>query len=110
MKGIVLSLILLLSGAVSHLAAQTYNSTAPFICDEATHFPYQVTSFSQFQCRGVTDTGNPTSYNAEFFLFSSGLFYFFNGTKTIVMYANSDWKLECFTLDTVYTNPAFSPL
>jgi hypothetical protein len=68
----VLSLFVLSLFAVS-AKAQTYSSPAPFTCDAASLHP--VTSFYQFNCRGIrlaTWTTSTLSVVGTFFLFNTG--------------------------------------
>jgi hypothetical protein len=43
--------ILLVVLSVFAVGQTTYNSSTPFLCDAASHYP--VSSFSQFACRGI---------------------------------------------------------
>jgi hypothetical protein len=68
MKRALLAVAVLLSFVAVSAKAQTYSSPASFVCDAASHYP--VTSFYQFQCRGIKLTSDgPTVVGI--FLFSN---------------------------------------
>jgi hypothetical protein len=55
--------------AVSAKAQSTHSSPAPFVCDAASLHP--VTSFYQFQCRGIKLANSSGTVVGSFFLFSN---------------------------------------
>jgi hypothetical protein len=70
MKRALLAVAVLLSFVAVSAKAQTmYSSPAPFVCDAVSHYP--VTSFYQFQCRGIKLTSGGSTVVGSFFLFSN---------------------------------------
>jgi len=61
------TLVLLLFGVVSLHAQTTYNTTTPFVCNAASAHP--VTSFYQFECRGMNWKDMSGSVLAEYFIY-----------------------------------------
>ena len=57
--------------AVSAKAQTTYSSPAPFVCDAWSHYP--ITSFYQFQCRGIKLADSTGTVVGSFFKFSNSL-------------------------------------
>jgi hypothetical protein len=69
-RAVLAAAVLMLSFvAVSAKAQTTYSSPAPFVCDAASLHP--VTSFYQFQCRGIKLANSSESVVGSFFLFSN---------------------------------------
>jgi hypothetical protein len=63
--------VLMLSFVAVSAKAQSYSAPAPFVCDAASHQP--ITSFYQFQCRGIKLADSTGTVVGSFFKFSNSL-------------------------------------